>query len=109
MSLKAPFLWRIGIGQIYLGSCIAPGVPVVTLQQLDLIFADFYLLQKSLARIKMGQSVIVASSRPAPNATLQQAAVFWRGLPFQHEPRDRNRPLAGTLFTCSWFRPSIGH
>lgn len=58
-SLKAPFSGRIGIRQVDLGQYIAPGIPVVTLQQLDPIFVDFYLPQKSLAQIKVGQAVTV--------------------------------------------------
>ena len=56
-SLKAPFAGRLGIRQIDLGQYIAPGVPVVTLQQLDPIFIDFYLPQKSLGQIKVGQQI----------------------------------------------------
>ena len=56
-SLKAPFPGRLGIRQVDLGQFIAAGMPVVTLQQLDPIFVDFYLPQQSLARIKVGQPV----------------------------------------------------
>jgi membrane fusion protein (multidrug efflux system) len=56
-SLKAPFPGRLGIRQVDLGQYIAAGTAVVTLQQLDPIFVDFYLPQQSLARIKVGQPV----------------------------------------------------
>lgn len=56
-SIKAPFSGRLGIRQIDQGQYIAAGVPVVTLQQLDPIFVDFYLPQQSLAKIKVGQQV----------------------------------------------------
>jgi membrane fusion protein (multidrug efflux system) len=56
-TIKAPFSGRLGIRQIDLGQYIAPGVPVVSLQQLDPIFVDFYLPQQSLDKIKVGQTV----------------------------------------------------
>ena len=56
-SIKAPFSGRLGIRQVDLGQYIAPGAPIVTLQQLDPIFVDFYLPQQALAEIKVGQTV----------------------------------------------------
>jgi membrane fusion protein (multidrug efflux system) len=56
-SITAPFSGRLGIRQVDLGQYIAPGTPIVTLQQLDPIFVDFYLPQQSLAEIKVGQVV----------------------------------------------------
>ncbi len=56
-SITAPFSGRLGIRQVDLGQYIAPGTQIVTLQQLDPIFVDFYLPQQSLAEIKVGQAV----------------------------------------------------
>jgi membrane fusion protein (multidrug efflux system) len=56
-SVTAPFSGRLGIRQVDLGQYIAPGTPIVTLQQLDPIFIDFYLPQQALAQIKVGQAV----------------------------------------------------
>ncbi len=56
-TLKAPFSGRLGIREVDLGQYIAAGMPVVTLQQLDPIYVDFYLPQQSLAKIKVGQPV----------------------------------------------------
>jgi membrane fusion protein (multidrug efflux system) len=56
-SIRAPFSGRLGIRRVDLGQYIAPGSPIVTLQQLDPIFIDFYLPQQSLAKIKVGQDV----------------------------------------------------
>lgn len=56
-SIRAPFAGRLGIRQVDLGQYIAPGTPIVTLQQLDPIFVDFYLPQQALAKIKVGQAV----------------------------------------------------
>lgn len=56
-SITAPFSGRLGIRQVDLGQYIAPGTPIVTLQQIDPIFIDFYLPQQALAEIKVGQAV----------------------------------------------------
>jgi membrane fusion protein, multidrug efflux system len=56
-SITAPFSGRLGIRQVDLGQYIAPGTPIVTLQQLDPIFVDFYLPQQALAEIRGGQVV----------------------------------------------------
>lgn len=57
-SIRAPFSGRLGIRQVDIGQYIAPGTPIVTLQQLDPILVDFYLPQQDLAKIKVGQPVI---------------------------------------------------
>ncbi len=54
-NIKAPFDGRLGIRQVDLGQFVAAGTPMVTLQALDPIFADFYLPQQSLAQLKIGQ------------------------------------------------------
>jgi membrane fusion protein (multidrug efflux system) len=55
--IKAPFAGRLGLRQVDLGQYLAAGTTIVTLQQLDPIYVDFYLPQQSLAQIKVGQSV----------------------------------------------------
>jgi len=57
-AIHAPFAGRLGIRQVDLGQYIAPGTPIVTLQQLDPIFVDFYLPQQDLAKIKVGQALV---------------------------------------------------
>lgn len=67
-TIRAPFSGRLGIRQIDLGEYIAPGKTVVTLQQLEPIFVDFYLPQQALAKIKVGQPV-TASVDTYPDLT----------------------------------------
>lgn len=55
--IRAPFAGRLGIRQVDLGQYIAPGTAIVTLQQLDPIYVDFFLPQQALAQIKVGQQV----------------------------------------------------
>jgi len=56
-SLHAPFAGRLGIRAVDVGQFLAAGTTVVTLQALDPIYADFYLPQQALNRIKLGQPV----------------------------------------------------
>jgi membrane fusion protein (multidrug efflux system) len=56
-SIRAPFAGRLGIRQVDLGQYLPAGTPIVTLQQLDPIYIDFYVPQQSLAQIKVGQAV----------------------------------------------------
>lgn len=56
-TIEAPFAGRLGIRQVDLGQYLAAGAPIVTLQQLDPIFVDFYVPQGSLAQVKVGQAV----------------------------------------------------
>jgi len=58
-SIRAPFNGRLGIRQVDLGQYLAAGSPIVSLQQLDPIFVDFYVPQQSLAKIRVGQPVSV--------------------------------------------------
>ena len=57
--LRAPFAGHIGIRSVDLGQYLAAGTPVVTLQALDPIYADYYLPQQALSRVKVGQGVAI--------------------------------------------------
>jgi membrane fusion protein, multidrug efflux system len=59
--VRAPFAGQIGIRAVDLGQYLAAGTKIVTLQQLDPIFVDFYLPQQSLSQIHAGQKVSVVS------------------------------------------------
>jgi membrane fusion protein (multidrug efflux system) len=56
--IKAPFAGRLGIRQVDRGQYLAAGTTIVTLQQLDPVYIDFYLPQQALAQIKVGQRLI---------------------------------------------------
>lgn len=58
--IEAPFAGRLGIGKVDPGQFVSPGEAMVTLQQLDPIFADFPLPEQSLALLKVGQEVEVS-------------------------------------------------
>jgi membrane fusion protein (multidrug efflux system) len=58
--IKAPFDGTIGIRQVDIGQYLAAGTNVVTLQQLNPLFMDFYVPQQALANIAPGQAVVVS-------------------------------------------------
>jgi len=53
----APFAGRLGIVKVYPGQYLAGGDPLVALECIDPIHADFSLPQQELSRLKVGQSV----------------------------------------------------
>lgn len=60
-TIRAPFAGRLGIRQINLGQVINDGQPIVTLQALDPIYANFLLPQQDLAMISTGLPVRVTT------------------------------------------------
>ncbi len=56
-TIRAPFTGHLGISAVNPGQYINPGDKIVTLQQLDPIYADFYLPQQALAVLKVGMPV----------------------------------------------------
>lgn len=59
-QLRAPFTGRAGIITISPGDYLSAGTTVVTLQQLDPLFVDFYVPQGELGRLQIGQPVHLA-------------------------------------------------
>jgi membrane fusion protein, multidrug efflux system len=59
--VRAPFAGRLGVRQVDLGQYIAAGTAIVTLQQLDPMFVDFYLPQQALGQISVGQKAEVSA------------------------------------------------
>lgn len=55
--IEAPFSGELGIRQVSLGQYIAPGTPIVSLQQLSPIFVNFDLPETALVRVREGQRV----------------------------------------------------
>jgi membrane fusion protein, multidrug efflux system len=58
-TIRAPFSGRLGISAINPGQYINPGDKIVTLQQLDPMYVDFYVPQQNLVNVKTGQSVML--------------------------------------------------
>jgi membrane fusion protein (multidrug efflux system) len=60
-TIRAPFAGKLGIRQINLGQYLDAGKPIVSLQSLAPIYADFSLPQQDLAQLKTGMRVRVSS------------------------------------------------
>jgi membrane fusion protein (multidrug efflux system) len=58
-QIKAPFAGTLGIRQVNIGQYLSAGTQVVTLQQLNPLFVDFYVPQQALAQLSVGQAVTV--------------------------------------------------
>jgi membrane fusion protein (multidrug efflux system) len=56
-TIKAPFSGRLGIRLVNLGQNLKAGDPIVSLQALNPIFADFYLPQGQLNQVAVGLAV----------------------------------------------------
>ncbi len=57
--LTAPFSGRLGIRKLDLGQYVSPGTTLITLQQVDPIFVDFPIPEKSLDVLRPGQVIEV--------------------------------------------------
>lgn len=60
-TIRAPFDGRLGISAINPGQYLNVGDTVTTLQTVDPIYVDFYLPQRSLAKLAIGQPVTVTA------------------------------------------------
>ncbi len=64
-TIRAPFTGRLGLRLINLGEILKEATPIVSLQTLNPIFANFQLPQHQLSRIKTGYPVRVTANTPA--------------------------------------------
>ena len=61
MAIKAPFSGVVGIRMVNLGDYLSPGQPIISLQNLDVLFVDFTTPATNLPLLKMGEEVKVFS------------------------------------------------
>jgi membrane fusion protein (multidrug efflux system) len=61
MAIKAPFSGVVGIRMVNLGDYLTPGQPIISLQNLDVLFVDFTTPATNLPLLKMGEEVKVFS------------------------------------------------
>lgn len=61
LQVDAPFPGVLGVRRVSLGQYLKPGDPVVTLTDMNRVYADFTLPQQELADIRPGASVTVAT------------------------------------------------
>ena len=57
--LRAPFAGHLGIRAVDLGQYLSPGTIIVTLQELDPIYVDFFVPQQAIDRLRLDQAVTV--------------------------------------------------
>ena len=75
-AIRAPFAGRLGIRQVDLGQYIAPGTPLVSLQQLDPMYLDFSVPQSQLGLLRLGETIAVLSNaRPGQTFSGKIAAI----------------------------------
>ncbi len=60
-TIRAPFSGKLGITTVNPGQYLNPGDKIVTLQTIDPIYVDFYLPQKQIGGLAIGQVVNVAT------------------------------------------------
>ncbi len=92
-SIRAPFSGRLGLRQVDIGQYLAAGTPIVSLQQLDPIFIDFYVPQQALAQIKVGQPMS-AKVDTFPDRAFQGKI---SAIDSQVDPTTRNVQIQATL------------
>lgn len=59
--IKAPFSGRLGITAVNPGQYVNPGEKLVSLQMLDPIYIDFFVPQKQIAQVSVGQETTIMS------------------------------------------------
>jgi membrane fusion protein (multidrug efflux system) len=69
-TIRAPFSGRLGIRLANLGQILREGDPIVTLQALDPIYADFSLPQQQLSQVHLGLPVRVTGDA-LPGETIE--------------------------------------
>jgi RND family efflux transporter MFP subunit len=60
-AIRAPFTGRVGIRQIDLGQYLDAGVPIVSLQTVDPVYATAMLPEQAIAQVRVGQPVRVTT------------------------------------------------
>jgi membrane fusion protein, multidrug efflux system len=60
-TIRAPFSGILGIRQVNLGQYLAAGAPIVSLQSLNPIYANFSVPQETIAHLRIGEKVAVTS------------------------------------------------
>ncbi len=58
-TIRAPFAGKLGITTVQPGQYVNPGDKIVTLQTMDPIYVDFYLPQKQVGSLVVGQTIAV--------------------------------------------------
>ena len=57
-EIRAPFTGKLGIRRVDVGQYLQPGTPIVTLQAMHPIYANFSLPQANVNQVKEGQEIV---------------------------------------------------
>ena len=60
-TIRAPFSGILGIRQVNLGQYLAAGAPIVSLQSLNPIYANFSVPQETISHLRAGEKVTITS------------------------------------------------
>jgi membrane fusion protein (multidrug efflux system) len=60
-TIRAPFAGKLGITAVNPGQYLNPGDKLVTLQTIDPVYVDFYVPQKQLAGLSLGQKLTLSN------------------------------------------------
>ncbi|HEY8190936.1 MAG TPA: efflux RND transporter periplasmic adaptor subunit [Alphaproteobacteria bacterium] len=58
-EVHAPFSGKLGIRKVDVGQYVSPGTPLVSLQNIDLVYVDFPVPEQNIDRVQPGQDVEV--------------------------------------------------
>ncbi|MEM7674133.1 MAG: efflux RND transporter periplasmic adaptor subunit [Verrucomicrobiota bacterium] len=92
-TIYAPFTGRLGIRQIDLGEYLNPGVPIITLQSQDPVYATFSLPQRELAELAAGLTVTAATDA-VPGETFKGTIT---AIESEVDPATRNIRIQATI------------
>ena len=67
-TIRAPFAGKLGITTVNPGQYLNPGDKIVTLQTIDPIYVNFYIPQKQLSGLQVGQALKLSSDAYANTA-----------------------------------------
>lgn len=67
-NIRAAFDGIIGISKLSPGQFIGAGEPIISLQALDTLYINFYLPEQNLAKLKIGQDIVLRTDA-YPNKT----------------------------------------
>ncbi len=93
-TIRAPFSGKLGISTVNLGQYVTPGDKIVTLQELNPLYVDFYLPQQELSRTKRGQPVVVGTDT-YPGRTFSGKITVINP---KVDPETRNFQVEATIF-----------
>lgn len=92
-TIRAPFAGRLGISTINPGQYLNPGDKIVTLQAIDPIHVDFYLPQRQIGQVALGQHVSLTSDA-FPNKTFNGTVT---AISPKVDPTSRNVQVEATI------------